>query len=462
MAEHSKALARRLGLFEAVTIGIGGMIGGAIFEAIGVVAGIVGPSMVFSFAFAAVVAALTGYSYTKLGPMFPESGGSFTYIYRAFRGRFLSVFVGYMLWFSYAAASSLYALGFALYSHMFLGGIPDVLVAISLVIAFMGVNMMGVREMGVVQNLLVSTKVSVLVFLIGAALGRISSSNFEPMFPHGMFAVLLGSSVIFIGYEGFDIIGTSAEELKDPKKTIPRAIYISIAIVSTLYILVSLVSVGVVRYDFLAKHGAPLALVAEKSIGITGATILGLGGLISTASALNAALYGASRVAYNLSIHNILPKHFSRLSARSVPYVPIAITSLIIALLSSLSFSTPNGAKFASALSSASFMLIFFLVTLSNYRLRTVTRANTRLLQVTVALFILAMLLLLIEDPLSWTIVVGWVVLSLVADVLFRKYAARSFYYTPEDSGLRSEAGSVKERRKKIVSRFPAIKYLFP
>ena len=451
-------LSRRLGLVEAITIGIGGMIGGAIFEAIGVIAGIVGPGMIFSFMFAALLAALTGYSYTKLGPMFPESGGSFTYVYRAFRGRLFSIFVGYMLWFSYAAASSLYAIAFSFYMKLFLPSTSPLLVALLLVMVFLALNLRGVKEVGSTQNILVLIKVGTLVILIALALTKISPENFEPLLPNGVLAVFIGSSIIFIGYEGFDIIGTSAEELKDPKRTIPKAIYISILIVSTLYVLVSLVSVGVVRYSELAGQHAPLAVVAERAAGGWGATLLGLGGLVSTASALNAALYGASRVAYNLAVHNILPKHFSRLNKRSVPYVPVLSTSIVIAVLTTLGLISRDGARFASALSSASFMLIFFLVTLSNYRLRAVTKANARILQAAIALFLFAMILLLIEDPLSWFIVIGWIAMSVVADLLLRRYVTKFFYYTPEDSEALVADGRAKDSRKRTVSLLPIIR----
>lgn len=451
-------LSRRLGLMEAVTIGIGGMIGGAIFEAIGVIAGVVGPGMVFSFMFAALLALLTGYSYTKLGPMFPESGGSFTYVYRAFGGRLFSVFIGYMLWFSYAAASSLYAIAFSSYMRLFLPSINPLLTALLVLFTFFALNLRGVKEVGSTQNVLVLVKVGALVVLISLALTKIAPENFDPLLPNGVLAVFIGSSLIFIGYEGFDIIGTSAEELKDPRRTIPRAIYISILIVSTLYILVSLVSVGVIRYSELAGQHAPLAVVAGRAAGDWGAMLLGVGGLVSTASALNAALYGASRVAYNLAMHNILPKWFGRLNKRRVPYVPVVGTSVVIAALVLMGLLSRDGARFASALSSASFMLIFFLVTLSNYKLRAVTKANTRLLQVTIALFLFAMALLLFEDPWSWFIVLVWVVSSVIADLLLRRYISRFFYYTPEDSEALLVEGRAKETRKKTDSFLPTIR----
>lgn len=426
---EEQKLARKLGLLEAVTIGIGGMIGGAIFETIGVVAGIVGPSIFLSFIFAAVIAGFTGYSYSKLGPTFPESGGSFTYIHKAFRGRALSVFIGYMLWFSYAAASALYSVGFAFYLSFFMGSSLTILTPFILIASFIFLNFRGVKEAGMVQNVLVLIKVSALAFLISVGLRAIEPVNFVELFPNGYLAPLLGSALIFIGYEGFDIIGTSAEELKNPRKMIPKAIFISISIVAFLYVSVSIVSVGVVNYEILGRTRAPLIAVAEKAFGHVGMWILAIGGVLSTASAFNAALYGASRIAFNLSHYNIMPKLMMKLNRAKAPYVAVLMTGLLATIITVMGLTSEETVKFLSSLSSASFLLIFFLVTLSNYKLRFMTKANVKILRVAIALFIFAILLLAFADPISWIVVILWITTSLLIDRFLKWKLSSLFYY---------------------------------
>ncbi len=429
---EGQKLARKLGLLEAVTIGIGGMIGGAIFETIGIVAGMVGPSIFLSFIFAAVLAAFTGYSYSKLGPTFPESGGSFTYIHKALRGRALSIFVGYMLWFSYAAASALYCVGFAFYLSFFLRDMPTFFTPFLLILGFVSLNMRGVKEAGMVQNVLVIIKVSTLAFLIAVGLKALNIDNFVPLFPNGYLAPLLGSAILFIGYEGFDIIGTSAEELKDPRKMIPRAIFLSIAIVATLYISVSIVSVGVLNYEILGHTRAPLIAVAEKAFGHVGMWVLAFGGVLSTASAFNAALYGASRIAFNLSHYNIMPRLMMKLNRNRAPFMAVILTGLLATLITVLGLTSEETVKFLSSLSSASFLLIFFLVTLSNYKLRHITKASTKVLKVAVVLFIFAMALLALADPTSWGVVITWIAVSLIIDRLLKWKMGDLYYYKKE------------------------------
>ena len=425
-------LARKLGLLEAVSIGIGGMIGGAIFEVIGLVAGMVGPSIFLSFSFAATIAALIGYSYSKLGPTFPESGGSFTYIHKALRGRALSVFVGYMLWFSYSAACALYSVGFAFYLSFFIKDVPPIFTPFLLILVFVLLNLRGVKEAGIIQSILVTIKVLSLVFLIVVGLRALNLDNFYPMFPNGFWAPLLGSAILFIGYQGFDIIGTSAEELKDPKRTIPKAIYLSIIIVAFLYIFVSIVSVGVVNYQELGAARAPLILVAERSFGITGMWILATGGVISTGSAFNAALYGASRIAYNLSYYNIMPKSMMKLNKSKAPYISVLSAGALTTVITVAGLTSEETVKFLSSLSSASFLLIFFLVTISNYKLRYLTKSNVKILKVAIVLCLFAMALLAFADPTSWVVVLSWIALSITVDK-FLKWKMSKLYYHRKD-----------------------------
>jgi amino acid transporter len=430
---RSGGLARKLGTFEAVTIGIGGMIGGAIFEAIGVAAGIAGPSLVLTFCLGAVMAALTGYSYGKLGARFPEAGGSFSYISRAFKGRGFRVMMGYLIWFAYIAAAALYSLGFTSYARVFLPWLPQPVVMLALVLGFTWVNLRGVKETGMAQNLMVSLKVSILLLLVSVGWGAVDFDNYVPLFPFGPANTLLAIGIIFIGYEGFDIIGTSGEELNDPAKQIPRSIFISIAIVSFLYISVSAVSIGVLGYRGLQEASAPLTAVAERSFGRMGAVVLGLGGVFSTASAFNAAMYGASRVAYSLGRNNVLPKKACELSRSAAPAVAIVSTGGLIALLAIASLASYEAVKFAASLSSASFMFVFLLVNLANYRLRHITRPNRWLMWTTIALYVFSMAILYVADPMSWLLVGAWVLAAFVLDFGLRSRLIGLFYYKEEE-----------------------------
>jgi amino acid transporter len=432
MVAHERGeerLPRRLGTLEAVTIGIGGMIGGAIFEAIGVAAGMAGPSVVITFCFGALMASLTGYSYGKLGAKFPEAGGSFSYISRAFKGKSLRVLMGYLIWFAYISAAALYTLGFASYMRVFVPLVPDWFFAFGLVAAFTLVNLRGVKETGMAQNFMVSLKVLILLALVVVSLGSLHVDNFVPLFPFGVPSSLLALGIIFIGYEGFDIIGTSGEELKEPSKQIPRAIFLSIVVVSFLYISVSAVSIGVLGYDELRTSSAPLTRVALRAAGPLGALALGVGGVLSTASAFNAALYGASRISFSLSRSNVLPKQIGRLNRMASPYTAVAVTAVLAALLTTVSLLSEAAVKFAASLSSAAFIFVFLMVNLANYRLRHITKPHPAIMWLTICLYLLTMGLLYVADPTSWLFVGAWIAFALALDLLLRSKLIKWFYF---------------------------------
>jgi len=428
-------LKRQLGLFELVTMAIGGMIGGSIFVSIGVAVGMTGPSVPISFAVTAFLALLIGYSYSKLGPRYPEAGGSFSYISMAFHNRRVRIIVGYSVWFAYIAACALYVVGFAHYAAVLLP-LPQPLLIAMIVIPFTLLNVWGVKESARTQSVMVISKLAILMFFVVAGFFFIDTSNFDPLFPNGEFMVFMAVSVIFLGYQGFDIIGTAAEELRDPQRNIRRAIYISIAVVSIVYILVSLVTVGVMNWEELANADgeAPLVTIAEKTLGETGILVLSIGGVLSTASAFNAASFGASRIAYTLGRYQLMPKQFARLlHSRRTPHMALIYASTICAAIAIFGLFSPSGLATVASLSSSAFMVIFLMVTISSYRLRRETGSNPKILLFTIIMFVFVIVASIMADVTSWCLLLGWVVLIFVLDVLMRYFRVGWFIFRKRD-----------------------------
>jgi len=431
--EPVERLERRLRLFDAVTIGIGGMIGGAIFVAISVATEVTGPSVPISFAFCSLLAILTGYSYAKLAPKFPEAGGGFSYIRRAFKRRKISLSVGYTVWFAYVAACALYIVGFAGYAHSFIN-LPEYILAFLIIVPFTGLNIIGMRESAMTQNIIVTAKILILAVLVIFGFFYIDASNFVNPFPKGVGAIFIASAAIFIGYQGFDIIGNTAEEIRNPERNIKRAIYISIAIVSILYISVSIVAVGAVHYTVIVEEPeAPLSKVAEGFMGDWGAKLLGVGGLLSTASAYNAALYGASRISFTLGRYHLMPKQVVWLSGKSIPVQAILLASISSALLGIYGIISSSGLERVASLSSATFLIVFLLVAIANYRLRKITLANKNIIYLTVALYIVMMVSSMILDFWTWIMLIVFVSLIYVVDILLRKFFIPWFYFEKDD-----------------------------
>lgn len=426
-------LERRLGLFDAVTIGVGGMIGGAIFVAISVATEETGPSVPLSFAFCAFLALLTGYSYAKMAPKFPEAGGGFSYIRRAFKKRKLSLSIGYTVWFAYVAACALYIVGFAGYAHTFIN-LPKYALAFLIIVPFTGLNIIGLRESALTQNIVVSAKILILAVLVVIGFFYIDPQNFENPFPFGVSAIFIASAAIFIGYQGFDIIANTAEEIKDPDKNISKAIYISIALVSVIYISVSLVAIGTVGdQGVIEDPEAPLSKVAEGFMGSWGAKLLGIGGLLSTASAYNAALYGASRISFTLSRYHLMPKQMVWLTEKSIPMNAILLASSVSAALGIYGIWSAQGLERVASLSSATFLIVFFLVALANHKLRKTTGANSNIIFLTLAMYIVMMISSIFFDFRTWILLVGFIILIYVLDILMRRFFIPWFYFEKED-----------------------------
>lgn len=365
-------LVRELGLVEAITIGIGGMIGGGIFTVIGLVAGIAGKFVFLSLTLCTFSALLTGYSYSALAEKYPSSGASYAYVKAGF-GDFAGGFVAWLIWFGYISSCSLYAVSFGYYMSYFVNS-PWKTWSILLIVFLTILNLRGAKKTGSVENILVAAKVVILLLFVGAGLffalqtGLIQRLEaYIPDFNENFqfLNIILGSGLIFIAYEGFELIATSAEELENPRKNIRRAIYISIIIVSTIYLLVTLVSLTVVNPAELMISEAPLAEAAERFMGSIGGIILGVGGLFATASAFNASLYGSSRMMFALARDDLAPKKLVKLSKKTkVPYISIIFTSSVIAILT-----LAGVLQDVATLSSLFFLIIFFMVNLSAFKL---------------------------------------------------------------------------------------------
>lgn len=358
---------------EAVTIGIGGVIGGGVYSILGIALNIAGPAVIFSFLFCAFTALTVGYNYAKLGRRFPYSGASYEYVARAFpRLPIIKVLLGFFLWFGYIVASGFYSVSFGLYASHFFPWLPSKLFSIILVLGFLSLNLAGVGKTGKAQDVIVLAKVGILGIFVAIGLPSIKLTYFNDLFPNGALGVFSASTLLFIGYEGFEIIGTSGEELENPEKNLSRAIYLTVGVASALYLAVGFVAAGLTPYYSLRDSKAPLAELANLLLGRVGSAILGFGALLSTSSALNAALFGSSRLAYAMAREGTMPHVFSSLTrGTKVPYVGLIAASGIIGI-----FALVGVIKSLSALASLVFLIVFFMVSLSNLKLRNLTGSS--------------------------------------------------------------------------------------
>jgi len=330
--QEPRKLKRSIGLWSAVAINVGAIIGGGIFVVTGIVAGYAGSALVVSMVVAAVIAFITASSFAKLTTWQPVEGGAYEY------GRQLvSPYAGFMAGWMWLVANTFVgaavSLGFAYYLNSAFPSLPPNIVAAVLCLSFTALNLVGAKESASVNNVLVAIKLVVLAFFVAFGVMHVSAGNFAPFAPLSS-GVLYGTFFIFFAYGGFARVSVIAEEVKDAKRNVPRALLLSLGISVVVYVLVGLVAVGLLGSTGLAGSSSPLS----AAIAVTGSSlavqIILVGGLVATASVLLTAILGVSRMAYSMARRNDLPKGLSRLHHKFLtPYYSIIGTGVLMAAL---------------------------------------------------------------------------------------------------------------------------------
>lgn len=345
-------LSREMRLVDVTMIGVGAMIGAGIFVLTGIAAGVAGPALILAFLLNGVVTIFTAMVYAELGSCFHDAGGGYLWVKKSLPhpNGFLS---GWMSWFAHAVACSLYALGFGAYfghvlkmvgvdwgHHVPLG--LEKLLATLVVIVFCYINYRGASETGKAGNIVTTAKIVVLAIFIAFGLAVIArkpdwSVNFQDFMPNGAGGVFMAMGLAFIAFEGYEIIAQCSEEVENPRRNIPRAVFLSLAIVVPIYLLVALVAIGAIdgggipTWRYLAEKKETAMVEAARQFFSGGGLMILVGGLLSTMSALNATVYSSSRVSFAMARDHNLPGAFAKLSPRhKTPHVAIFFSMLII------------------------------------------------------------------------------------------------------------------------------------
>lgn len=422
------APSKNIGLVAAISIGVGGMIGAGIFSILGVVASISGSAMAISFLIGGVVAFFAAYSYVQLGKTFPSVGGAVTFLVRGWGTGTATGTLNLFQYFAYVISIALYATGFAAYADTFLKIDPKIW-AVAVILAFTLVNFVGSRLMGRAESVIVIIKVAILILFIIAALvsisptgeGRLDPSTWPPA-----LMMLTGAGVLFVGYEGFGLITNAGANMKNPKREIPLAIYISVAIVIVIYVLVAIgVTINVPLTQLKGLGDSALAVAAEPSLGKVGFTLIAIAALLSTSSAVNATLFGSANVAYQVAKNGNLPPVFYRqLWGKDVEGLFItAALCIVFVLIFPLSA--------VASMGSAGFLLVYSAVSIGHLRIRKQTGAKAWPVVVSVvlcmALFVVLFVYMIQNDLSSAIALVLTMLASFVIEISWRAYKKRDF-----------------------------------
>ena len=331
-------LKRALNLAFLTLYGLGTILGAGIYVLVGKVAGLAGLYAPVAFLVAAVVAALTAFSYAELSARYPRSAGEAVYVQEGFGVRPLSVAVGILLVLSGLVSSATLANGFVGYLGVFVE-LPRWLVIGLLVTALGALAVWGIAESAIAASLVTLIEIAGLVLIIGISTDSLATlparlPELVPPFDAGAWAgVAAGAFLAFYAFIGFEDMVNVAEEVKDPRRTMPRAILLALAVSSALYLLVATAAVLALPLEELVDTAAPLALIFERETGQSPVVIA----FISLFAVVNGALVQiimGARVLYGMSEAGWLPRWLGRVHPRRrTPHYATALMAAGVLML---------------------------------------------------------------------------------------------------------------------------------
>ncbi|WP_405296897.1 APC family permease [Algibacter sp. Ld11] len=363
---------KKIGLKDAISIGIGGMVGGGIFAVLGLAVSLAKGGTPIAFLFAGLIALLTAYSYAKLSKKFPENGGTVKFIHQQYGNGVFAGGINNLLWISYIVMLALYSSAFGSYAaEMFsLTDTKNIDVHIfqtCIIVLALLINYMSVKLVSNIESVAVVIKLIILITFIGVGFYGLYTQpeNLDQLSPKNWknpILLLSGGMVIFVAYEGFELIANSIADLENKEKNTEKAYFGAVGFVVVLYVLIAIVTVGALPFTQIADaQDYVLAKAAEPTLGSLGFKIITITALISTFSAINATVLGSGRVNYDIAEDQELPKYF----CHQLWGKPIGI--LITALLSITLVNLFNLQSISTA-GSVGFLLIFAIVNYIGYR----------------------------------------------------------------------------------------------
>ena len=415
---------KKIGYWEVVAIGVGGMVGGGIFAVLGLAVQLAHGATPIAFAVAGITALLTTYSYIKLSVAFPSQGGTVTFLDRAFGHGTLVGSLNILLWLSYIVMLSLYAYAFGSYGATFL---PEawqpvgkhILISASIV-GLAALNLASASIIGRAEGWMVAIKVTILLAFVVLGFRTIQPDRLSPSTWASPMQILAGGFIIFVAYEGFELIANAAQDARNPRRTLPRAYLFAVIFVIFLYVAVSAVTVGGLPVDqIVSARDYALAAAAKPFLGNLGFKVIAIAAMLSTISAINATLYGAARLSYIIAVDGELPAVLEK-KIWHEPVLGLLITAGLTLVVANLFDLTS-----ISTMGSAGFLLIFAMVNVANIRLAKQTDSRKWLAAIAFLACVSALIALLwyvaADAPIKLLTLVVMVGLSIGTEVLLRQ-----------------------------------------
>lgn len=430
----------KMGVLGAASIGIGGMVGGGIFAVLGTAVGIARGGTPMAFIIAGIVALLTSYSYAKLSVKFPSAGGTVVFIDQAFGIDLPTGITNLILWLSYLVTIALYAAAFGAYGLTFFQGdhapwLKHAIISAGIVLPTI-INLLNADIISKVETYIVIIKLVLLAVVVFAGVHHVDISKLSLAQWPDPLMLIAGGMVIFVAYEGFELIANAGEDVRDPDRTLPLAFYGSVIFVIILYILVAIVTVGSLPADViaLAKDYA-LAEAAKPALGHVGFTMVAVAALLATFSAINATIYGNARLGYTLAKDGELPEILARKTWHR-PVSGVLLTAGLALLIANFVDLTA-----IAIIGSAGFLIIFSAVNAAALKIANAIHANRIICCISLIACLTALITLLghtyKDNPHALWVVLSMVGVSFLFELIYPRMTGRKLIFGQK--GKRSE-----------------------
>jgi len=449
---------RKIGLTEATALAVGTMVGASIFSIFGLGAKIAGHNLPLVFVFSGAVALLVAYSYAHLGARIVSDAGPMEFILKGIGDGVITGALSFVFWLTYVVSIGLFAKGFAGYFQALLPMAPGPLVVglieTGVVLVFLALGLLGSGAVGRAEFFIVLIKLSILGVFVVLGVWTVNPHWIRPTFDAAELRGTLDAvAIFFLSYMGFGLVTNASENMVDPQRNVPRAIYLSIAVVTVVYVSVAVVAVGnLPLQELIRAEDNALAVAARPFLGEWGFLLVSIGALFSIASALNATLFGGANVAYALARDGELPAVFDR--------------KLWFGSVEGLYFTAGLGIAFTllfdlngiAAITSSVMISIYLFVLIAHWRLRSTYGGSTMIIATG---FVVVASVFVVLQVYQWqtnriAFWGTWVTLggSMLLEVVYRAVTQRVFVER-EAGRLRAKAEMLGHTARRALHRSP-------
>ncbi len=428
---------KNLGLLELIAIALGGMVGGGIFTILGISVAMVGNVTPLAIIIGGVIATLAAYSYVKLGVYYKDEGATYSFYKFTYpQSKYAASVIGWLVIFGYISTLSLYAYTFSAYVISSTEYAENIwlrkAIAIAVIAVFTTINIVSVKGMGKIEDLMVYTKLIILTF-ISIVLIQNGQSDFNT-FMHNMVVdakdasvlnILIVASLTFVAYEGFQLVINAVNEMEQPEKNIPRAIYSAIILAILIYVIISVGALfAIPMQDIIENQEFALAAGAGDVLGNMGTNLVIIGAVLATSSAISGTLFGASRQMAVVASDGYFPKLLS-IRKQTIPINAIITMASVSSFLILI-----GGLQLILEFGSITFLLVSVLMAIANFKIRDKTNSSTVVTLLSIVGLTVGCLMILYYEfknnpEQMWAIIALYLLLSFLAWLFSRKRGVR-------------------------------------